>query len=192
MADATGTAQYTVEQFAKDVQGIMADAADRRKAVEAVRPLLARLMSTVDLMADRYKVSHPDGRVSYHYYRSPDGRLSIGGPSFTPNTPTVVHNHNTWGVIGIYAGEQRTTRYLREEGQSDPEQCKIRQTEETVYKPGDIYFLIPPDDIHRIETVSKEPSVSIHVLGVDLSRQKRTFFYPEEGTCREVDGESPM
>lgn len=183
---------YTVEEFARDVERIMGNATDRRRAVEVVKPLLARLMDSTDLLDEKYKVVSPEGRVGYRYYRSADGGLSIGGPTFLPGHPTVVHNHNTWGVIGIYTGQQRTTRYIRTDDQATPGKASLRQTEEAVLKHGDIYFLLPPDDIHRIETVSDKPSVSIHVLGVDLRQQRRTFFDLETGACREVEGEPVM
>jgi hypothetical protein len=60
-----------------------------------------------------------------------------------------------------------------------------------VLGPGSIYFLLPPDDIHRIEAID-EPSLSIHVLGVDLRRQHRQFFDVEAGTYRDVLGEGVM
>jgi len=183
--------EYSVEQFGRDVERIMAENADRRAAVERVRPLLARLMERTDLLDDRYKRTTPEGRVRYEYHRSADGRVTVGGPVFEEGNPTVVHNHNTWGVIGIYSGQQKTTRYLRTDDGSTPGKATLVQTAEEVLGPGSIYFLLPPDDIHRIEAVGG-PSLSIHVLGVDLRQQHRQFFDVEAGTYRDVLGEAVM
>ncbi len=185
------TASYTVEAFARDVEQIMAGAASRQGAVEQVKPLLARLLQRDDLLDPRYAVVGPEGRPRYEYFRSADGTLTIGGPVFQPGHPTVVHNHNTWGVIGIYSGKQRTTRYLRADDGATPGHARLEQTADDVLGPGSIYFLLPPDDIHRIEAID-EPSLSIHVLGVDLKQQHRQFFDVEAGTYRDVLGEGVM
>jgi predicted metal-dependent enzyme (double-stranded beta helix superfamily) len=180
-----------VESFAAEVERIMAGAPDRRSAVEQVRPLLAGLLARDDLLDDRYRVASDDGRVRYSYYRSSDGSLTIGGPIFEPGRPTFVHNHNTWGVIGIYTGRQRTGRFLRTDDGATPGKATLVRTAEEVLGPGSIYYLLPPDDIHQIEAVD-EPSLSIHVLGVDLKQQHRQFFDVEAGTYRDVLGEGVM
>ena len=110
---------------------------------------------------------------------------------FEEGKPTVVHNHNTWGVIGIYSGRQKTGRYVRTDDGATPGKATLDQTAEDVLGPGSIYFLLPPDDIHRIEAVGG-PSLSIHVLGVDLRQQHRQFFDVESGTYRDVLGEAVM
>jgi 3-mercaptopropionate dioxygenase len=180
-----------VEAFARDVERILAGAGDRASAVEQVRPLLAGLMERDDLLDDRYKIVTDDGRVRYSFYRSPDGRLTIGGPIFEPGRPTFVHNHNTWGVIGIYSGAQRTGRFRRTDDGATPGRASLVKSSEDVLGPGSIYYLLPPDDIHQIEAVG-QPSLSIHVLGVDLKQQHRQFFDVEAGTYRDVLGEGVM
>jgi predicted metal-dependent enzyme (double-stranded beta helix superfamily) len=182
---------YSVEEFAREVERIMADAPDRATAVQEIEPLLARLMERPDLLDERYRVVTPEGRTRYTYYHSADGRLTVGGPVFEPGHPTVVHNHNTWGVIGIYRGKQRTTRYRRVDDGTTPGRAELVQTSDEVLGPGSIYFLLPPDDIHRIEAVDG-PSLSVHVLGVDLRQQYRQFFDVEAGTYRDVRGEAVM
>jgi predicted metal-dependent enzyme (double-stranded beta helix superfamily) len=187
----TSTDTFSVETFGREVERIMAGAADRRSAVEEVRPLLARLLGRPDLLDERYQIARAEGRVSYRYYRSADGRVTMSGPVFQPGRPTVVHNHNTWGVIGIYSGKQRTTRYRRVDDGAVPGRAELIQTSDEVLGPGAIYFLLPPDDIHRIEAIDG-PSLSVHVLGVDLSQQYRQFFDLDAGTYRDVVGEGVM
>ncbi len=184
-------ADDSVEGFAQIVAAIIAAEPDQRVAVEKITPHLARLLQRDDLLDARYRVVSPEGRTSYRYYRSPDGTLTIGGPVFAPGRPTVVHNHNTWGVIGIYTGNQRTTRYVRTDDGSRPGRAELIQTAEETLGPGVIYALLPPDDIHRVEAIDG-PSLSIHVLGVDLTKQHRQFFDVEAQTYRDVLGEGVM
>jgi 3-mercaptopropionate dioxygenase len=185
------TTAYSVEAFGQDVERIMAGATDRRVAVEQVKPLLARLMERQDLLDPRYARTTPEGQTRYEYYRSTDGTLTVGGPVFQPNRPTYVHNHNTWGVIGIYSGRQKTTRFLRADDGSTPGKANLTQTSDDVLDKGSIYFLLPPDDIHQIEAIGGT-SLSIHVLGVDLRKQHRQIFDVEAGTYRDIHGEGVM
>ena len=39
--------------------------------------------------------------------------LLVYGVVFRKGRPTPVHDHVTWGLIGVYSGEQRTSRYYR-------------------------------------------------------------------------------
>jgi 3-mercaptopropionate dioxygenase len=181
----------TIEDFGKQVEQTIANAPNRQSAVTQIQPLLARLLERTDLLDEPYRVVGPEGRVSYRYSRSADGRVTVSGPVFQAGHPTVVHNHNTWGVIGIYNGKQRTTRYRRVDDGSTPSKAELIQTSDEVLGAGSTYVLLPPDDIHRIEAVDG-PSLSIHVLGVDLSQQFRQFFDVETGTYRDVLGEGVM
>jgi predicted metal-dependent enzyme (double-stranded beta helix superfamily) len=187
----TETTETAVDAFARDVERIMAAEPDRARAVEQIRPLLARLLERDDLLDPRYKSVDPDGRERYNYYKSPSGHITIGGPVFQPGKPTFVHNHNTWGLIGIYTGKQKTGRFLRADDGSVPGKATLEKTSEAVLGRGAIYALLPPDDIHQIEAIG-EPSLSIHVLGVDLRQQHRQFFDVEAGTYRDVLGEGVM
>jgi predicted metal-dependent enzyme (double-stranded beta helix superfamily) len=181
----------TVEQFGREVETIIAGTPDRRAAAEQIRPRLAELLANANLLDERYRAPSSEGRDRYEYYRSADGRVMISGPVFQPGHPTVVHNHNTWGVIGICTGRQRTTRYVRTDDGATPGRARLTQTSDEVLGPGSTYLLLPPDDIHQIEALG-EPSLSIHVLGVDLSQQHRQFFDVEAGTYRDVLGEGVM
>jgi predicted metal-dependent enzyme (double-stranded beta helix superfamily) len=159
--------------------------------VEQVRPRLGDVLARVVLRVVRFRGVAEDGRERYSYYKSADGALTIGGPIFQPGRPTFVHNHNTWGVIGIYSGRQRTGRFERTDDGRAPGRATLVKTSEEDLGPGSIYYLLPPDDIHQIEAVD-EPSLSIHVLGVDLKQQHRQFFDVEAGTYRDVLGEGVM
>jgi predicted metal-dependent enzyme (double-stranded beta helix superfamily) len=191
MAEQTKTADQTVEEFGRTVERIMGSAPDRASAVAQIQPLLARLLQRPDLLDERYRVRDSHGRERYQYYRSADGTVTIGGPVFEAGRPTQVHNHNTWGVIGIYSGHQRTIRFRRTDDGSVAGRATLVQTADAVLGPGATYVLLPPDDLHQIEAVGG-PSLSVHVLGVDLRQQHRQFFDVAAGTYRDVRGEGVM
>ncbi|MGI8552914.1 MAG: hypothetical protein ACR2PL_19320 [Dehalococcoidia bacterium] len=183
---------YSLDSFVEDATRVMQSSEDRQRIADDLRHLLERLMQNGRLLDDRYKHVGANGLYRYNFYESPDGTLTINAPAFLKGRPTPVHDHLTWGVIGVYSGEQLTTRYKRYDDTNEAGTARLEIVENQVLTPGSTYPLLPPDDLHRIETVSDEPGISIHVLGADLRRQRRHVFEPVRWAVREVEGESMM
>ena len=184
---------YGVEEFVADARRIMeveGGITDREAAVRQLEPLLERALDGPGWTDPKYATVVDGGRPGYRYYRNDDGSLNVYGVLFRPGHPTPVHDHVTWGIIGVYSGEQRTTRYRRLDDGSRPGQCQVEEEADEVLTHGATYPLLPPHDIHRIEVVGAEDGLSIHVLGADLKRQRRRIFDVEQGTCEEVEGVS--
>src|SRR5215208_4127330 len=184
---------YGVVAFVEDAKRIMEwpdGVDDREAAVRALEPLLRRALDGPGWEDPQYATITANGRPGFNYYRNPDTSLHIYGVLFRPDFPTPVHYHVTWGLIGVYSGTQRTTRYHREDDGSIPGHCRVTEVADELLTHGATYLLLPPDDIHRIEVVSYEPGISVHVLGADLSRQRRRIFDVAAGRCEEVEGVS--
>ena len=188
MPDISKDIKYTMEEFIIDVKAIMNSEQDRATITKQLQPLLERLLQQEDLLNERYKVDLGKGRSTYSFYRSPDGSLGISAPVFMPGKPTLLHDHLSWGLIGVYSGRQKTTRYRRTDDGSKPGHADLELLEDEVYTKGDIYYMAPPDDIHQVETIGEEPGVSIHVLGTDYRRSKRHIYDVEKHTVQEVEG----
>jgi predicted metal-dependent enzyme (double-stranded beta helix superfamily) len=186
------TLEYGVEAFVADARRIMevpGGIADREAAVLQLEPLLRRALDGPGWTESRY-ATVVDGRPGFRYYQIDDGSLNIYGVLFRPGHPTPVHDHVTWGIIGVYSGRQRTARYRRLDDGATPGRCDVALHSDEVLTHGATYPLLPPHDIHRIEVVGEEGGLSIHVLGADLKRQRRRIFDVAAGTCEEVEGVS--
>ena len=183
---------YSMDYFIEDVQRIMSSGSNRSSIVEQIEPLLKQVMHRNDLLQESLKVEMGDGRYSYTFFRTEDESLAITAPAFLPGRPTPVHDHLTWGVIGVYSGRQKTTRYLRIDHGESEGIAELKLYSDQILTRGASYPLIPPDDIHRIEALGDDPGISIHVLGTDLRHQKRHMFNPEDGTVEDWDGGSMM
>lgn len=102
----------------------------------------------------------------------PLSRFCIVSIVLRPGQSTPIHNHNTWGVIGVVTGREREVRFRRSEtGQ-------LEELETRLNAPGETAVVIPPRDVHRIEGASPdgEPTVSIHVYGGNVDRVTRSIF----------------
>jgi predicted metal-dependent enzyme (double-stranded beta helix superfamily) len=185
---ATTAAGYTIESFVRDAERTISSAnGDRQRVVNELTPLVEKVVWDDGLFNERFRAEPENGRPRYLYHSAPDGSLQVYVVEFAPGMPTPVHDHVTWGLIGVCGGEQRTARYKRaDDGTSD--RATLELISEEVLSRGAVYPLLPPDDIHRIETVGDRPSYSLHVLGVDLQRQKRNIYDPETGEITQVEG----
>jgi predicted metal-dependent enzyme (double-stranded beta helix superfamily) len=182
---------YGVREFVADARGIMevpGGVGDREAAVRRLEPLLRRALDGPGWTDPEYARTVDGGRPGFAYYHNPDGSLLVYGVLFRHDHPTPVHDHVTWGLIGVHSGEQRTARYRRGDVGSTPGRCSVELVADDVLAHGATYPLLPPDDIHRIEVVSPGEGLSIHVLGADLRRQRRRIFDVAAGTCEEVEG----
>ncbi|HSR25912.1 MAG TPA: hypothetical protein VLW53_20335 [Candidatus Eisenbacteria bacterium] len=182
---------YGVIEFVEDARRIMevpGGVADREAAIRELEPLLRRALDGPGWTDERYATAGEGGRRGFDYYHDPDGSLFVYGVWFRHGHPTPVHDHVTWGLIGVHSGEQRTTRYRRRDDGSTPGRCSVELLADEVLTRGATYPLLPPHDIHRIEVVSAGEGLSVHVLGADLRRQRRRIFDVAAGSCREVEG----
>ncbi len=152
---------------------------DPREATRAVSRVLAPWLKQ-PLPATHCELGH--GCYARHLlYCDPQARWCAVAIVLAPGQSTPVHNHTTWGVIGVVQGRERELRYRRASDGS-LEELAVRFNE-----PGDVTTVVPPLDIHRIEgaTTDGSPTVSIHVYGGDVDRVTAKVF---EITGRAFDG----
>jgi 3-mercaptopropionate dioxygenase len=107
-------------------------------------------------------------------YVDPDGSFSIVGLRWRPGQSTRIHDHISWGAVGIVAGIERETMF-------DASLSPIGHTD---YRAGEVTWFIPPGDIHQVANVATTASVSIHVYGADLRRASssvRRYYHQPDG-----------
>jgi len=169
-----------VRGFLDDVRGAIAAASSPEEACEAIRPRFAELLADKDWLPEEYMAPVPGsgmggGIGQWLLFRAGDGSLSLFSLVVPPGSATPVHDHLAWGLVGLYRGTQDEEVYAESGG-------GLELVESRELRPGDFYVLIPPrDDIHRVRTISEEPSISIHLLTNDTGCIWRHTFDPETG-----------
>ena len=99
------TERYTMDQFVADAKRVMGAAnGDRQRVVRELSPLVERVVWDDGLFDVRYRAEPEGGRPRYLYHTEPDGSLQVYMVEFAPGMPTPVHDHVTWGLIGICGG----------------------------------------------------------------------------------------
>jgi predicted metal-dependent enzyme (double-stranded beta helix superfamily) len=113
-------------------------------------------------------------------YRAGDGSLAFSSLVVPPAAHTPVHDHLAWGVVGLYRGNQDEVVYTRTDDGSTDDVANLETQERRSLVPGDMYQLLPENDIHEVTTTSEVTSVSLHLLGNDNGCIWRHRYHPSE------------
>jgi 3-mercaptopropionate dioxygenase len=163
-----------LKAFIAEVEQVVATSDDRRDTIARLRPSFAALLADQTWLHADFRRPVAGKFVQYAIYRAQDASLSIMAMVVPPAVATPVHDHLAWGLVGVYQGRQREKVYRRMDDGTRSEFADLQQVAENILSPGDITTLLPPEgDIHMIETISDEPSISIHVLGNDIGCEHR-------------------
>lgn len=163
------------------------------EALDSLRPAFAALLADRDwLPAEFMRPAEQSGMgggiATWLIYRAADADLSLFALVVPPGSATPVHDHLAWGLVGLYAGEQDERVYRRDHEAAhshDEGRAQLDLLAQNHIRPGDFYVLMPPEgDIHSVATVSREPSVSLHLLGNDTGCVWRHAYDPAAGTVR--------
>lgn len=113
-------------------------------------------------------------------YRAADGGLALSSLVVPAGSITPVHDHLTWGLVGVYRGRQEETIYRRLDQGQRAGYAALEVQAQLQLQPGDCYDLLSHNDIHQVRTISAQTSVSLHLLGNDNGCTWRHQFHPEE------------
>jgi 3-mercaptopropionate dioxygenase len=104
----------------------------------------------------------------YLLWRDPESDVSLIAMVLGAADETPIHDHLTWGVVGVYEGTQRDTRYVVRGGRLDETSSERR-------RPGSVTTLVPPDDdIHYIRSESVDrPTISVFFMGSNMGCRPR-------------------
>ena len=177
-----------VRTFVSKVKEITTTTPSVKARLAAIRPLFAQMMADQNWLPETFRRTSETGGMgkgisNWLLYRDTNGTLSLCALVLPSGAVTPVHDHLAWGLVGLYAGEQTEEVYepAAPVGKDD-HHADLKLVTKNHLKVGSFYELIPPTgDIHRVVTVSKEPSVSLHLLGNDVGCVWRHTFVPETG-----------
>jgi predicted metal-dependent enzyme (double-stranded beta helix superfamily) len=178
-------ANYTISDLAADVQRLVGACADDAELVRAVTPHMQRWLDGPDLTPEQR--SPCDGRAcGYLLHTAADGSFFIISVVFPAGTSSGVHYHGSWGVIGVLAGVDEETSYVRPKGPAVPsvgEGCELQPAAKRHFPPGSITYLLPPDQaFHHVRAVGEEAGVSLHILGGTPQTHPHMLCHPESRT----------
>lgn len=142
--------------------------------------LLKALILVDDWLPERYAKPAPDGYQQYLLHADGAERFSVVSFVWGPGQTTPIHDHTTWGLIGMLRG-------------AEVEQHYIRLTDGRLAVEGAPHHLIAGEvdavspglgDLHRVSNAYDDRiSISIHVYGGNIGSIRRSV-YRENGTSK--------
>ncbi|ANF58102.1 cysteine dioxygenase [Halotalea alkalilenta] len=134
--------------------------------------LLASLVRHDDWLPDEYAAPHPEYYSQYLLYADASERFSVVSFVWGPGQRTPIHDHATWGLIGMLRGEERSQRFIHDQGRWLPHRHPDH------LRPGDIDRLSPSaGDVHQVSNAfDDQVSISIHVYGGNIGAIRRSVF----------------
>jgi len=155
-----------------------AHAGDEAVMLERGARLLTQLVRSDDWLPEEAARPHPKYYQQFLLHCDPLERFSVVSFVWGPGQRTPVHDHGTWGLVGVLRGVEQTRRYMRLAA-GEP------------LNPGDVYKLeagqvdlLSPQqgDIHEVSNALPDrASISIHVYGANIGAVSRHVYEPETG-----------
>lgn len=180
---------YVLADFIRDLEAAVRTERDQWRLVARVEPLVGRLVVSTDLtwLKDEYR-QPPKGKSGvaagygqYCLYRR-GTELSVVAFCWGPGQGTPIHDHLSWGVLGFVDGREKETRYRRTDDGASDDRAQLEEIGVCYTEHGRTSHVVTPArDIHKVENPGTTPSVSIHVYGCDIGRQRRRRYDPATG-----------
>jgi predicted metal-dependent enzyme (double-stranded beta helix superfamily) len=116
-------------------------------------------------------------------HRSPDRSFSILAYIWEPHSPSPVHDHGSWGIVGCLIQPVRERKYRRLDNGQVEGFAELEETSSTVIEPGGISTVLPLNKgIHQMGAVNDQVAITVGVYGRSIRKGYTQFFDPSKKT----------
>jgi 3-mercaptopropionate dioxygenase len=178
-----------LESFISQAAMRSAERTDPADCVIDLAPLMLDLIERADsfLQPQHYR-SDTGGYARNLIYKAPDESLSLYALVWLPGQWTPVHDHGSWGVVGVVEGVLEERSYVRLSPDRDADDgIELVRGGIVLLKSGAVTSFVPnPDHIHVTGVPRDRPrAVSLHLYGRMMS--SFNIYDIETGTRKRVD-----
>jgi predicted metal-dependent enzyme (double-stranded beta helix superfamily) len=162
-----------VARFIDDVHAVIVQQEDPADRVTAITPLMRRLLDFSGLFLEpNHFRSNPKHYERNAIHISSDGDLSLFALVWLPGQWTPVHDHGSWGVVGIVQGLLEERSFIATDGEITGDTgIRLRRGGVILLNPGSVTSFVPnPDHIHMTGVAAeREMCVSLHLYGRNMN-----------------------
>jgi predicted metal-dependent enzyme (double-stranded beta helix superfamily) len=156
---------YNFSNFTEDLENIVHSADSYKNLINASSESMRKLLANNDLIDNNFISQLLEGSTDCTVYKSNSNGFVVQVFVWEGGAQTPIHDHDTWGIMGIYRNQLKVTEYALKPLEQ-PGTFYLDQTQTFIADPGAVCYLIPPDEeIHQIINPTETLSVSIHVYG---------------------------
>ena len=161
---------YTLEQFVSECRDVLTHDGEPVDRVEQLVPSMFRLLNgNKDFLKPEHFVSDPDHYSRNAIHIEKDESFSLYALVWSPEQWTPIHDHGTWGVVGVHEGALHEQNYMRTDKaeNSANEGVALARGGVIVLVPGAVTSFVPdPDHIHLTGNPdATNRVVSLHLYG---------------------------
>jgi 3-mercaptopropionate dioxygenase len=173
----------TMDTFIAEVASLVSSIDDQYEITKQVAARLSGLLASDYRLPPEFTRPSNEHHVTYPLYIAPDDSWSLASVVWNVGQRTPVHGHETWGVVGIYAGAERELRYVKPAA-AEPVKA-LTPAGEQVWERGQVTVCCTTDDdVHAVAAIGDEPTVGIHVYGGNIGTINRRLYDPATGAVR--------
>ena len=163
----------TLEHFIEQATLRSREHSEPADCVLALAPLMLELIdgSASFLQPEHYR-SHPAGYTRNLIHDAPGKGLSLYSIVWLPGQWTPVHDHGSWGVVGVVEGVLHERSYVRlSPDRGSDEGIELARGGVILLGRGAVTSFVPnPDHIHVTGVPAERPrAVSLHLYGRTMS-----------------------
>ena len=162
-----------LEQFIADSAALAGMHPEPADCVVAIAPLMQALLQHADtFLAPEHLRADPAHYARNAIYVAPDQSLSLYALVWTPGQWTPVHDHGSWGVVGVLRGVLEERSYIRTGAhdanvRAGDSGIELQRGGVILIGAGSVTSFVPnPDHIHLTGVGADRPqAVSLHLYG---------------------------
>lgn len=163
-----------LRDFLRDIGGIIGRKPRESLLLDEAEPLLAELVSHDDWLPESCAQPGAESYRQYLLHCDSQERFSLVSFVWGAGQSTPIHDHRTWGLIGMLRGSEISESWTR-------------ATDGSLVSAGPSHRLRPGDtdrvslrlgDIHRVASISNDVAISIHLYGANIGRVRRAIYEP--------------
>jgi len=167
---------YSLSRFLEECGNA---AADNEVPADTVLRSAVPMQRLLSVAADFLKPSHLRSDPSHYarnlVYAAEDGSLSLFALVWEPGQWTPVHDHGSWGIVGVYEGVLEERAYMRVDADPLPDRnhgIALQRGGLVLLSPDSVTTFVPnPDHIHVTGVPEDRPrAVSLHLYGRMMDR----------------------
>ena len=158
-----------LRHFVSDFTALIDAEPDEQRVIDVGSELLRGLVAQDDWLPQSFATPDPERYQQYLLHCDPHQRFSVVSFVWGPGQKTPVHEHRTWGLIGMLRGSEYSQPYVLQDGKP------VAAGEPHCLVPGAVEVVSPSiGDIHRVSNAFNDrSSISIHVYGANISAVNR-------------------
>jgi predicted metal-dependent enzyme (double-stranded beta helix superfamily) len=157
---------YDLGALVDDIRTLLKTNLSEYGLIEGIGRKLKRAIKNPNLLTAEQRHPDPEHYARHYLHRDPEDQFAVLALVWAPGQGTPVHDHGTWGVIGIYENELEAINYKRLDDGSDEGYADLRETGSMFLGKGSLCWVLPPnEEIHVNRNHTEDVTITLHVYG---------------------------